>query len=466
MLQQQAAVDMAGGHSYRSRVTLSSRKNFGLLLAAAAGLSMAIAEALAQPPAYRFDLPRGFPAPRVPRDNPMSEEKVALGRFLFYDTRLSGNQTQSCASCHRQERAFTDGRVKGVGSTGEVHPRNSMSLTNVAYTATLAWANPLLTTLENQALIPMFGERPVELGLAGREEELLDRLQDDARYRRMFREAFSSETEPISIAGITRAIASFQRTLISGNSPFDRYQFGDDDALSLSALRGMDLFFSERLECFHCHGGFLFSNSVVHAGTVFVEAPFHNNALYNIDGKGAYPPDNTGIMEITGDPRDMGRFKSPTLRNIELTAPYMHDGSITTLEEVLVDHYGAGGRTIEEGPLAGVGSESPLKDGFIIGFRLSEQEKNDVLEFLRSLTDHEFVTNPRFSDPFLAPACPGDCNHDGEVTIDELLAAVGMALEQNTLAACVSADANGDGEVGVDELVRMIRLAAEGCVSP
>lgn len=450
---------------YRRPVTPRRRKFVGLLLVAMMAAPFAAGRSAAQNPPYRFDLPRGFPAPKVPRDNPMSEEKVALGRFLFYDTRLSGNETQACASCHRQERAFSDGRVKGVGSTGELHPRNSMSLTNVAYAATLAWANPLLIDLESQALLPMFGERPVELGLAGREEELLDRLAADARYRRMFHEAFPAAADPFSIVSITRAIASFQRTLISGNSPFDRYQFGDDDALSASALRGMDMFFSERLECFHCHGGFLFSNSVVHAGTVFVEAPFHNNALYNLDGKGAYPPDNTGIMEITGDPRDMGRFKSPPLRNIELTAPYMHDGSIATLEEA-IDHYAAGGRTIADGPNAGVGSASPLKDGFIVGFRLSEQEKADVLAFLRSLTDEEFVTNPRFSDPFAPAACPGDCGFDGEIAVDELIAGVAIALGQKTLASCVSMDTNGNGEIGVDELVRSIRLAGEGCPAP
>lgn len=352
------------------------------------------------PPEYEWNLPPGFPVPYVPEDNPMSEAKVELGRFLFYDTRLSGNQTQSCASCHRQELAFTDGRPRGVGSTGEVHPRSAMSLVNIAYVARLTWANPVLDRLEDQALVPMFGDAPVELGLAGMERELIARLEADPAYPMMFAEAFPDDPDPISIGNIVKAIASFERTIIGGNSPFDRYTYqGDDTALSESARRGRDLFESERLECFHCHGGFNFSDNVQHDGTVSAEVAFHNNALYNIDGRGGYPEPNRGLYEFTGDRRDMGRFRAPTLRNIAITAPYMHDGSIATLEEVL-EHYEAGGRTITEGPYAGIGSESPLKSIFLHGFTLTEQERADVLEFLRSLTDEELLTDPRFSNPF------------------------------------------------------------------
>lgn len=352
------------------------------------------------PPPYEWDLPPGFPMPRVPEDNPMSEAKVELGRFLFYDTRLSGNQTQSCGSCHQQALGFTDGRPNGIGSTGEAHPRSAMGLTNIAYTARLTWANPALDLLEDQAMAPMFGEAPVELGLSGLEAELIARLERDAAYPAMFAEAFPSDPDPISIGNIVRAIASFERALISGNSAYDRYTYqGDDAALSESARRGRELFDSERLECFHCHGGFNFSDNVQHDGTVGAEVAFHNTALYNVDGRGGYPEPNRGIYEHTADRRDMGRFRAPTLRNIAVTAPFMHDGTIATLEDVL-DHYAAGGRTITEGPNAGIGSESPIKSIFLHGFTLTEQERADVLELLRSLTDEQFLTDPRFSDPF------------------------------------------------------------------
>jgi cytochrome c peroxidase len=351
------------------------------------------------PVGYPFDLPPGVPEPLVPSDNPMSAEKVRLGRRLFFDRRLSLNQRQSCGSCHLPSRAYTDGRAQAEGSTGERTPRSAMSLANVGYASALTWANPLQVSLERQALIPLFGVDPVELGFSGREDELLRRLREDEWYARMFRIAFPSDAEPVSVQNVTRAIASFERTLLTYNSPYDRYVRGDRGALSDSALRGLDLFNSERLECYHCHAGFNFSDATVHVGAPPREAPFHNNGLYNVDGRGAYPAPNRGVFEVTNRPEDMGRFRTPTLRNIELTAPYMHDGSLPTLEAV-IDHYAAGGRHITTGPNAGNGSTSPLKSDLIQGFTLTAQEREDLLAFLRSLTDRSFVTDPRFQDPF------------------------------------------------------------------
>jgi cytochrome c peroxidase len=349
---------------------------------------------------YDWDLPPGFPEPRLPEGETMSAAKVELGRFLFYDARLSGNQTQSCSSCHIQALGFTDGRAHAIGSTGEEHPRSAMGLTNIAYIARLTWANPVLDHLEDQALAPMFGEAPVELGLSGREAELLARLEGDAAYPMMFAEAFPGDSDPISVGNIVRAIAAFERTLISGDSPYDRYTYqADSSAMSAAALRGRDLFFAERMDCFHCHGGFNFSDNILHGGTTGAEIAFHNNALYNIDGRGGYPAPNRGIFEHTGEFRDMGAFRAPSLRNIEVSAPYMHDGSAATLEDVL-DHYGAGGRTITEGPYVGIGAESPLKSIFLHGFTLDPQERLDALEFLRSLTDPTFLNDPRFASPF------------------------------------------------------------------
>lgn len=348
---------------------------------------------------FAWELPQGFPPPVVPEDNPITPARVELGRHLFYDARLSGNGTQACASCHEQARAFTDGRDTAVGSTGEHHPRNAQTLANVVYNSTLTWANPGLTALERQIVIPMFGDAPVELGVGGHEDEILDRFRADPRYVELFAAAFPEDDDPVRFERVVDALASFLRTLVSGGSRYDRYLEGDVDALTLAERRGLVVFFGELAECHHCHGGFNFTTSTVHEGQVFPERPFHNTGLYDIDGQGGYPPGNTGLFEITGDPADMGRFRAPTLRNVAVTAPYMHDGSVETLEEV-VAIYAAGGRDVERGPYAGDGRQNPHKSGFVSGFPLSEGEKADLVAFLRSLTDEAFLTDPRHADPF------------------------------------------------------------------
>lgn len=344
----------------------------------------------------------------------MTMAKVELGRHLFYDTRLSVNGKQSCASCHDQAKAFTDGKARAEGTTGEIHPRSSMSIVNIAYTPVLTWANPNMKQLERQALVPMFGEHPVELGLSGKEAEVLAKLKAEPRYQKLFPEAFAGQSEPFTIDNVTKAIAAFERVLISGDSPYDRYLNGEKTAISVSAKRGENLFFSERLECFHCHGGFNFSQTTDHVGKAFAEIEFHNTGLYNLDsvaGGGAYPKDNQGTFEITQRAEDIGKFRAPTLRNIAVTAPYMHDGSIATLEEVL-DHYAAGGRTIKSGEYKGVGSTNPNKSSFVKGFTLTPQEKRDVIAFLKTLTDEKFLTDKRFSDPWKAPAAAETVNQE------------------------------------------------------
>jgi cytochrome c peroxidase len=287
--------------------------------------------------AWMWDLPKGFPAPPVPADNPMTAEKVELGRYLFYDTQLSVNGTQSCASCHKQELAFTDGRAVGIGATGEHHQRGPMSLVNVAYAATLTWNNPDLKTLEEQALTPMFGDKPVELGLT-RDGAFLAPLRADAGYRAMFADAFPKDADPFTVANVTRALACFERSIISARSPYDRYHYGgDDSAISEAAKRGEVIYFSQPYTCFRCHGGFDFSSPEMHDTTA-------------------------------------GKFKAPTLRNIELTAPYMHDGSLPTLEAV-IEHHAEGGD------------------------KLSAGSKRDLVAFLDALTDRALTADPRFSNP-------------------------------------------------------------------
>lgn len=368
---------------------------------AAATMAVAVAAVflLTTDEGFDWKLPPDYPTPLVPGDNPMSSTKVELGRWLFYDTRLSGNNTMACATCHIQELAFTDGRPRSVGSTGTVLPRGSMSLVNTAFASRLTWANPLLAQLEDQALTPLFGDNPVEMGMGGREAEIGELLRLDPKYEELTRIAFPNDENPYSVLNSVRAIGAFVRSIVSFDSAYDRYLAGDMQALSPSAERGMALFFSERLECFHCHGGYNFTDSTTHANTNIERVGFHNTGLYNLQAAGAYPPENTGLFDMTGNSRDMGRFKAPTLRNIALTAPYMHDGSISTLDAVLL-HYERGGRLITAGDYAGDGRLSPFKSEFVDGFDLDDEQRADLLEFLSSLTDKSVVSEERWSNPF------------------------------------------------------------------
>jgi cytochrome c peroxidase len=239
------------------------------------------------------------------------------------------------------------------------------------------------------------------LGLQS-EDEIESRLRPVERYQQLFGAAFPDEKEPITTLHVVQALASFERTLISGNSAFDRYLYlGHKTALSSEARKGHDLFNSEKLECFHCHVGFNLSDHTTFKNKPFIDRVYHNTGLYNIDGQGAYPAPNTGVHAVTGKAEDMGKFKAPSLRNIAVTAPYMHDGSIATLEEVL-DHYARGGRQIDSGDNAGDGNRSPLKDPLIRSFELSDDDRRAVVAFLNSLTDETFLTDPRFSDPWLS----------------------------------------------------------------
>ena len=369
-------------------------------------LAGAVATACADTPAtpvdrYPWELPPGLPPPLVPADNPMTAEKVALGRRLFFDVRLSVNGTTSCATCHAPGRAFTDAKPTPTGATGDAVPRNAMTLTNVAYRSVYTWANPVLTTLEAQAFVPLTADLPLELGFQKATGDIVDRLRGDAEYPALFAAAFPDDADPYRAATIVKAIASFERTLLSKDAPYDRYMYGGDQtAMSASALRGLDLFNSERLECYHCHAGPDFTNATVTSkspphGT----PPFFNNGLYNVGGTGFYPPNAPGLRAFTDEERDDGKFRVPTLRNIALTAPYMHDGSVASLSDV-IDLYAAGGRDVTEGPYAGDGRTNPRKSAFLRGFTLTADEKSDLLAFLESLTDEAFLNEPRFRSPF------------------------------------------------------------------
>jgi cytochrome c peroxidase len=339
---------------------------------------------------FDWNLPQGFPRPAVPADNPMSANKAELGRRLFYEKRMSVNAKQSCGTCHRQELAFTDGRAHAEGTTGQLHPRGSMSLANVAYVPFLTWANPTLTSLEQQALVPMLGEEPVELGLKGREPEFLAALRGDPVYEGLFPQAFPAERDPYTLANVTKAIAAFERTIVSVRSPYDRYRWGgDSSAISDAAKRGELTFFSsERGGCFQCHAGWNFSGAIRFQGS---EASLPQDAARGVfvnTGVSLYAAPNRGLFEHTQRTEDIGKFRAPSLRNIAVTAPYMHDGSLATLEEV-IDHYAAGGKL-----------DHPNKSRILHPFRMTDGDRRDLVEFLKSLTDQELLHDPRWSDPW------------------------------------------------------------------
>jgi cytochrome c peroxidase len=280
-----------------------------------------------------------------------------------------------------------------VGSTGVLHRRNASALVNIAYNKTLTWAHDGITSLERQILLPMFDESPIELGITGHEAEVLARFKSQ-EYLQAFNFAFPGQ--PVSFELIVKALASYVRSLISLNSPFDKYAYlSDDNAISAAAIRGMNLFFSERLECHHCHGGFNFTQSTGHEQQLIDRRPFHNTGLYyvaiNKDEFG-YPSKDIGLADISLLAKDNGRFRAPTLRNIRHSAPYMHDGSVATLAEV-IDIYAAGGRNIKSGQYKGDGRANPLKSKFVKGFELTPKEKQDLLAFLDTLTDETFLTS-------------------------------------------------------------------------
>jgi cytochrome c peroxidase len=311
--------------------------------------------AAAQPPTRTFEwqLPRGFPQPFVPAANPMSAAKVALGRRLFFETKLSVTGQYSCASCHDPAHSYSDGRAHARGATGALLPHSSMPLINVAYNLSYGWQQPHITTLEAQMRQPLFNRHPVEIGLAGRETVACAALAADATYQQQFAAVFGGA---ISIAHIIDAIAAFERTLIDGHSAFDAYVFaGRHDALSPAAKRGMALFFSRRIGCAGCHSGFNFSgNWRDHAGPT---------------GKAGFADDGLGV----------GPVRIPTLRNIASTAPYMHDGRFATLDAVL-DHYEHIGRL----PSSAHGGR---RDPRLKTFTLKQEERTQLLAFLDSLSE-------------------------------------------------------------------------------
>ncbi|MBX3158893.1 MAG: hypothetical protein KF773_23205 [Deltaproteobacteria bacterium] len=306
---------------------------------------------------FDVDVPAGFPALPVPADNALTAERVHLGKRLFYDTQLSRTREVACGSCHLAEHAFADPRRLSAGVEGRLGSRNAPSIVNLAYNTSFFWDGGA-PTLEQQAIGPIINPLEMDMKIG----DVVARLEADASYVDAFDRAYDTRPSP---GTVTKALASFMRTIVSGDSRYDRFQRGDATALTESEQRGLAIATGERGECFHCHVGFNFTNN-----------GFRNNNLYAdyVD---------LGRARVTELADDVGKFKVPTLRNVALTAPYMHDGSLPTLEAV-VEHYSSGGFA------------SPTSDPTIRPLDLTAEEKRDLVAFLRALTDESLATDPRF----------------------------------------------------------------------
>lgn len=336
---------------------------------------------------FAWHLPPWIAPPPVPTDNPMNAAKVELGRHLFFDIRLSGPGYVACASCHKPAHGFADERPLSIGATGQKTRLNSPALANVGYLGVLTRAHPKIRSLEDQARLPLFNIVPIEMGARGYEAQVLGHIAHNSVYAALFRRAFPKRDGAVTFDTVIKALAAFQRTLVSANAPYDRYRYGGEAAaLSPAARRGERLFFSAHLKCGRCHAG-------PHLTDAIPEAHYHNTGLYNLDGHGGLPARHRGVIENTGNPADMGRFRTPSLRNVAVTAPYMHDGSLKTLEAVL-DHYAAGGEAARKG------RRSPLTSPLVAGFTITARERKDVIAFLNSLTDETFLNDERFHSPF------------------------------------------------------------------
>jgi cytochrome c peroxidase len=307
--------------------------------------------------------------PVTPANNPLTEEGIALGKKLFFDTILSKDNSQSCATCHDPQKSFTDNLQFSLGVDGIEGDRNSMPLFNLAWNfdERFNWGGDAFG-IEAQAFEPV--TNPVEMDSKWTDVE--QKLQNHPEYSTLFKQVFGTST--IDSTLVVKAIAQFERTLISGNSKFDKYLNGEV-SLTPEELNGFTIFMDEnRGDCFHCHG----SNN----NPLWTDNQFHNNGL-----------DKTftdlGLGAVTGDPNDNGKFKSPSLRNLAFTAPYMHDGRFQTLDEV-INHYSEGLKS------------SPTIDPLMKkidqgGVQLTTQDKADLKAFLLTLSDNDFITNPDFN---------------------------------------------------------------------
>jgi cytochrome c peroxidase len=313
---------------------------------------------LVQP--YKFPLfPKG-------EDKNITEEGIKLGRHLFYEPMLSGDGTMSCATCHIQEDGFSDKRRFSIGIDGSIGERQAMPIINVAWMTKLFWDGSA-NGVQAQALVPV--ENPIEM--KAHWHIVVEDLKKSDLYIQMFDDAFPGEEITKDLAA--NAIAQFEKTIISSTSKFDKFLKGQYQ-LTEKELRGYDLFFSEQADCFHCH-----------SGALITDLEFHNNGLDLVHT-------DLGLELVTGNPNDRGKFKTPTLRNISYTAPYMHDGRFATLDEVIEFYSSEVKISATIDPLMEFATNG--------GVQMSEQQKEELKSFLLLFNDEEFLNNPDFKSPF------------------------------------------------------------------
>ena len=307
---------------------------------------------------YDIITPYGFPDMIIPEDNPMTFEGVELGRKLFNDPILSANNTLACINCHMPESSFSDPNQFSTGIDGFLGNRNSSALINLGWSSSFNWDGSV-KSLEEQAFEPVTNS----LEMHNSWNNVENTLNQDEEYLLLFKQAYNIDY--IDSTHVVMAIAQFERTLISNNSKFDKYSRGEE-VFTKSELNGFAIFNSERGDCFHCHGTSLFTDNL-----------FHNNGL------DVEPFLDLGLGKITENTNDNGKFKTPTLRNIEVSAPYMHDGRFATLEKV-IEHYDSGGHFSS--------TVDPLMKKLGVGLNLTNQEKSDLIAFLKTLTDYDYIT--------------------------------------------------------------------------
>ena len=329
-----------------------------------------------KPESYTFNLPKHFPQMFIPADNPMTKQGINLGKHLFYDPILSGDSTMACASCHLPEFGFSDSRAFSLGIDGKPGTRHSMSLINVGFSHVGLFWDGCSKTLEDQALLPV--EDPLELNTTW--PSVIQKLKAHPKYPTMFREAFGiNDKSEITKELAAKAIAQFERTIISTDSKFDRVMAGKELYTDLELI-GFGLFFDDDpdlpdMECGHCH------NIPLATSDEF----FNNGLTFTGESLDGFP--DLGRGKVTGSKADNGKFKAPTLRNIKYTAPYMHDGRFKTLDEVL-DFYATGGQ------------KSPNKDKNLHKLEMTPFNKRALLDFIDTFTDTVFYKKPELQNPF------------------------------------------------------------------